>query len=142
MSSLRIDDDHRIPDHELQVSAARSSGPGGQGVNTTDSAVELRWYVDASGAFSPDEKRRISRKLSNRITNDGALIVRASEHRSQHRNRSEARDRLRQWLLEALKVPKRRRRTRPTRASQRRRVDDKRHRGRIKELRQKPPPPA
>lgn len=141
MSSLRIDDDHRIPDYELQVSAARSSGPGGQGVNTTDSAVELRWYVEASGAFSPDEKRRIARKLSNRITNDGALIVRASEHRSQHRNRSEARDRLRQWLLEALKVPKRRRRTRPTRASQRRRVAEKRHRGRIKELRQNPPPP-
>lgn len=141
MSSLYIDGQHRIPDHELQVQASRSSGPGGQGVNTTASQVELRWWVDASGAFSRREKRRIHRTLGNRISKDGCLIIRASEHRSQHRNRQEARSRLASLLADALSVSKRRKRTRPTRASRRRRLDNKRHRGRVKELRQSPPVP-
>ncbi|MBY5163791.1 alternative ribosome rescue aminoacyl-tRNA hydrolase ArfB [Salsipaludibacter albus] len=142
MSSLHVDANHRIPDYELDMRASKSSGPGGQSVNTTDSAVELRWYPEASRAFTPDEKRRISKKLSNRITKDGCLIVRASEHKSQHRNREEARQRLKEWLVDALRVSKRRRRTRPSRASKRRRVENKRHRGEVKRLRQNPQPPA
>ncbi len=141
MSSLYVDDGHRIPDHELQVQASRSSGPGGQGVNTTDSQVELRWYVDASGAFTRQEKQRIRNKLGNRISNDGVLIIRSSEHRSQHRNREDARERLATILADALKVEKRRRRTRPTRASKRRRLEAKRKRGETKRLRQSPDVP-
>ncbi len=142
MSSLHVDDDHRIPDYELDIRAAKSSGPGGQSVNTTDSAVELRWYPESSRAFTPDEKRRIASRLGNRITKDGCLIVRASEHKSQHRNRQEARDRLGSWLSDAITVQKRRRRTRPSRASRRRRVDNKRHRGEVKRLRKNPRPPV
>lgn len=141
MSSLYVDDGHRIPDHELQMQASRSSGPGGQGVNTTDSQVELRWYVDASGAFSRAEKQRIRRKLGNRITKDGVLVVRSSVHRSQHRNREDARERLAALLADALRVEKRRRPTRPTRASRRRRLEAKRHRGEKKRLRQSPDVP-
>ncbi len=141
MSSLHVDGSHRIPDYELDVRASKSSGPGGQSVNTTDSAVELRWYPEASRAFTPEEKRRIARSLSNRITKDGCLIVRASEHKSQHRNREEARQRLKEWLVDALAVSRRRRRTRPTRASKRRRVEGKRRRGELKRLRQNPRPP-
>lgn len=141
MSSLYVDDQHRIPDHELQMNASRSSGPGGQSVNTTASQVELRWWVDASGAFTRKEKKRIHGRLGNRISNDGCLIVRASEHRSQHRNREEARERLAELLADALRVRKRRKKTRPTRASKRRRLEAKRHRGRIKELRQSPSVP-
>lgn len=138
MSSLWIDNSHRIPDHELQMQASRSSGPGGQGVNTTDSQVELRWYVDASGAFTRQEKQRIRARLGNRITKDGVLIIRSSEQRSQHRNREDARERLATLLADALKVQKRRRRTRPTRGSQRRRLAAKRQRGETKRLRQSP----
>ncbi len=138
MASLWIDERHRIPDHEIQMQASKSSGPGGQGVNTTDSQVELRWYVDASGAFTRQEKQRIKARLGNRITKDGVLILRSSEQRSQHRNREDARDRLASLLAGALQVEKRRRRTRPTRASQRRRVENKRRRGEKKRLRQSP----
>ncbi len=141
MSSLHVDQHHRIPDYELDVRAAKASGPGGQSVNTTDSAVELRWYPEASRAFSPAEKQRIATNLSNRISNDGCLIVRASEHKSQHRNRQEARERLAGWLVDAIRVPKRRRRTRPSRAAKRRRVEDKRRRGEKKRLRQNPKRP-
>lgn len=141
MTSLFVDERHRIPDYELDVRATKSSGPGGQSVNTTDSAVELRWYPESSRAFTPDEKRRIARSLSNRITKDGCLIVRASEHKSQHRNRQEARERLADWLSEAVRVQKRRRRTRPSRASKRRRVENKRRHGEKKRLRQNPQPP-
>jgi ribosome-associated protein len=141
MSSLHVDQRHRIPDYELDVRAAKASGPGGQSVNTTDSAVELRWYPEASRAFSSEEKQRIARTLSNRISKDGCLIVRASEHKSQHRNRQEARERLAAWLVDAIEVPKRRRRTRPSRAAKRRRVEAKRHRGEKKRLRQNPKPP-
>lgn len=139
MASLHVDDRHRIPDHELQVQASRSSGPGGQSVNTTSSQVELRWWVDASGAFSRREKALIHRRLGNRITNEGCLVIRASEHKSQHRNRAAARERLADLLAEAIRTQPRRRPTRPTRASQRRRIDDKRHRGKVKRLRQAPP---
>lgn len=142
MSSLFVDERHRIPDYELDVRAAKASGPGGQSVNTTDSAVELRWYPEASRAFTPDEKRRIAQRLSNRISKDGCLIVRASEHKSQHRNRQEARDRLASWLADALRVQKRRRRTRPSRAAKRRRVENKRRHGEKKRLRQNPRPPS
>lgn len=141
MGSLFVDEQHRIPDHEIQMQASRSSGPGGQGVNTTDSQVELRWYVDASGAFSRQEKQRIKARLGNRITKDGVLIVRSSEQRSQHRNREDARERLASILADAITVQKRRRRTRPTRASQRRRVENKRRRGEKKRLRQSPDVP-
>lgn len=138
MDDLQIDAAHVIPGAELSMSVARSSGPGGQGVNTTDSAVELRWDVENTVALSNGERRRVTRRLRNRITKEGILIVRASEHRSQHRNREEARLRLRRLLVDALVPPKVRRPTKPSRAANRRRLEDKRRRGEKKELRKRP----
>lgn len=138
MDNLDIDAGHVIPAAELDFQAARASGPGGQGVNTTDSAVELRWDVANSVALTDAERRRVTRKLRNRMTNDGILIVRASEHRSQHRNREEARSRLRKLVADAMRPRKKRRATKPSRAAKRRRLEDKRRRGEVKRLR-KPP---
>lgn len=138
MDDLDIDARHVIPAAELEFRAARASGPGGQGVNTTDSAVELRWELSTSVALTDAERRRATRKLRNRITTEGVLIVRASEHRSQHRNREEARTRLRKLVADAIQPRKQRRPTKPTRAAKRRRLEDKRKRGEVKRLR-KPP---
>lgn len=138
MDDLDIDAGHVIPAAELEFRVARASGPGGQGVNTTDSAVELRWELSTSVALTDAERRRATRKLRNRITTEGVLIVRASEHRSQHRNREEARTRLRKLVADAIRPRKQRRPTKPTRAAKRRRLEDKRKRGEVKRLR-KPP---
>lgn len=135
---LPIDRRHVIPASELEERATRSSGPGGQGVNTTDSAVELRWQFEDSVALSEAEKARVRDNLGTRITDDGVFILRASEQRSQHRNRAAARERLREMIATAIKPPKRRKKTRPSRAAKRRRLEEKRHRGEVKRLR-KPP---
>lgn len=135
---LRIDRRHVIPGSELEERAAKASGPGGQGVNTTDSAIELRWRFADSVALTDAEKDRVRDNLGTRVTDDGVFILRAAEHRSQHRNRSAARERLAQMIATAIVPPKRRKSTRPSRAAKRRRLEAKRHRGEVKRLR-KPP---
>lgn len=135
---LPIDRRHVIPAGELEERASRSSGPGGQGVNTTSSAVELRWAFADSVALSDVEKARVRENLGTRITDDGVFLVRASEQRSQHQNRAAARRRLAEMVASAIVPPKRRKRTRPSRAARRRRVEDKRHRGNVKRLRRPP----
>lgn len=138
MDDLKIDSRHVIPGAELDLRVARASGPGGQGVNTTDSAVEIRWDIDNTVVLTAAERRRVHGKLSNRITKDGVLIVRASDHRSQHRNREAARSRLRKLVRGALQRQKRRKPTKPSRASKRRRLEEKRRHSEKKRLR-KPP---
>ncbi|MBW3664019.1 MAG: aminoacyl-tRNA hydrolase [Actinobacteria bacterium] len=138
MDDLRVNRKLTIPAAELEVRVARGSGPGGQGVNTTDSKVELRFDVTNSGVLSDKQRRAIRKHLSNRLTKDGVLLVQAAERRSQHRNREDARRRLRDLLREALRPRKRRIATRPSRAADERRLQEKKHRGRIKDLR-KPP---
>ena len=138
MEELRVDDRHRIPGGELELRAARASGPGGQGVNTTDSAVELRWDLAGSAAVTAAERERILRALGSRITGDGVLIVRASDSRSQWRNRQAARRRLAELVADALRPPKTRVPTRPSRRSKQRRLDDKKRRSETKRLRRRP----
>lgn len=135
---LRIDRRHVIPGHELDERTMRASGPGGQGVNTTDSAVELRWAFADTEALTDTEKQRVRDNLGTRITDDGVFIIRASEERSQHRNRQAARERLATMLAGAIQPPKVRRKTKPSRAAKQRRLEAKRHRGEVKRLR-KPP---
>ena len=119
-----------VPAHELVEQFSRSSGPGGQSVNTTDSRVELRFDVAASTAFTDSQRARVVERLGTTVS-----IV-ASEHRSQHRNRVAARQRLADRLRAALAPPPVTRvPTKPSRASQRRRVDSKVKRGRTKALR-------
>jgi ribosome-associated protein len=128
-----------IPDAELVERFSRGSGPGGQGVNTTDSRVELRWDVVRSSALSDTQRERILTRLATRL-DDGVLSIVASEHRSQWQNRAAARARLIALLTEALEPPAPTRRpTRPSRAAKQRRVDAKRRRGDIKANRRRPP---
>ena len=124
-----------LPAAELVERFSRSSGPGGQSVNTTDSRVELEYDVATSSALSDAQRRRALTRLESRLT-DGKLVVDASEHRSQHRNRVAARERLSDLLRSALAPPPpTRRATKPTKGSQRRRLDAKTQRGRTKALR-------
>jgi ribosome-associated protein len=124
-----------VPAAELLERFSRSSGPGGQGVNTTDSRVELRWHVLESPALarlSPTQRLRVESALDDRLVS-GEFIIVASEHRSQRQNRVAARNRLADALRQALlPPPPPRRATRPTRGSQRRRLEAKRQRGSTK----------
>jgi ribosome-associated protein len=124
-----------IPADELVERFSRSPGPGGQSVNTTDSRVELVFDVAASTALTDAQRRRALARLAGQLV-DGTVVVTASEHRSQHRNRVAARDRLAELLRTALAPPPPPRRpTRPTKGSQRRRLEAKRQRGETKALR-------
>lgn len=124
-----------IPEAELGWRFSRASGPGGQGVNTTDSRVELTFDVAASTAFTPAERDRILQQLDGRLSG-GVLTIVAAEHRSQLRNREAARARLVTLLREALAPdPPPRRPTRPSRAARERRLADKRRRTLTKRLR-------
>jgi ribosome-associated protein len=124
-----------LPAAELVERFSRSSGPGGQSVNTTDSRVELEWDVASSAALDEPQRARLLRRLRTRLV-AGRLVVDASEHRSQHRNRVAARERLAAAVREALAPPPPPRRpTRPTRGSKERRLEAKRQRGETKALR-------
>lgn len=124
-----------IPPDELSWRFSRSSGPGGQSVNTTDSRVELSYDLAASGALGPVLKARALRALSGRLTG-GVITVTASEHRSQLRNREAAAARLSALLVTATAPsPTVRRPTRPSRAARERRLSAKRRRGEVKRLR-------
>ena len=126
-----------IPASELSYSASRSSGPGGQHANKTDSRIQVRWNIPSSLAMSDFLKRRLLQALGSRLTFDGDLLLAADSHRSQHRNREEANQRLAALVREALVPPKPRRKTKPTRASKQRRLDDKKRRGDLKNQRKK-----
>ena len=138
MATIQLPYGVSVPEAELEVRAVRSGGPGGQSVNTTDSKVELRWDVASSTALSDAQRSRLLERLASRLTSDGVLILTGSEHRSQHRNRAAVLARFRAIVGEALAPPRQRRRTRPSRASQQRRLDQKRRRGELKRLRQPP----
>ena len=124
-----------IPAAELVERFSRSSGPGGQSVNTTDSRVELEYDVTSSAVLTDSQRARALRNLGPRLT-DGRLVVDASEHRSQHRNRVAARERLADLVRTALAPPPPKRRpTKPSQAARQRRIDAKKQRGRTKALR-------
>lgn len=127
-----------VPEAELRWRFSRSGGPGGQGVNTTDSRVELSLDVSASAAFGDAQRQRVRDRLAHRIVG-GVVTVVASEHRSQRRNRDTARARLAGLLRDALAPdPQPRRATRPSRTARERRRQAKRHRGEVKRLRRPP----
>jgi ribosome-associated protein len=124
-----------LPAAELVERFSRSSGPGGQSVNTTDSRVELEFDIAASAALSEAQRQRALARLASRLV-DGRLVVVATEHRSQHRNRVAARERLAVILRAALVPPAPPRRpTKPSRGARERRLTDKRQRSQTKALR-------
>lgn len=120
-----------IPDRELHERFVRASGPGGQNVNKVATAVELRFYVAAS-ALPQDVKARVIALAGNRMTSDGALLIDSREHRTQARNRAEARARLAALLRRAAPRPKPRKKTGPSQSAIRRRLAAKTRRAQIK----------
>jgi ribosome-associated protein len=130
---LRIGRQVVVPERELRERFSRSSGPGGQGVNTTDSRVELSFDVARSPSLPETTRARMTSRLEGRLV-DGVVTVTASEHRAQLANRRAARERLAELLTEAAAAPPRTRRpTKPSRGAQQRRLDAKRRRSQTKQ---------
>lgn len=135
---LRVTSGVTIPDSELSWRFSRSSGPGGQGVNTTDSRVELVWDAAASRALSPVQRERVLGRLNGRLV-DGVLTIASSEQRAQLRNREAALARLADVVAEALRPPAAPRRpTKPSKGAQKRRVVANQKRSQTKQLRKRP----
>lgn len=137
---IAVTDTLEIDEAEIEIRAARATGPGGQHVNKTSTAIELRFHVRNSPSLPEAVKSRLIRLAGSKMTLEGELLLFAQNHRSQAMNRQDAIDRLTGLIAQAAVAPKRRRPTRPTKASKERRLSAKTRRGALKARRTRPPP--
>jgi ribosome-associated protein len=137
---IRITQAIRLGEDELEERFIRASGPGGQNVNKLASAVQLRFDVRGSPSLPHDVRARLERLAGSRLTREGVLVITAQRHRTQERNRQDARERLIALIRRAAIAPVPRRPTSPTRSSQERRLQSKKRRGSVKSLRQEKAP--
>ncbi|MDC9729114.1 MAG: alternative ribosome rescue aminoacyl-tRNA hydrolase ArfB [Methyloprofundus sp.] len=133
---LNISNTISIPEHELDISAIRAQGAGGQNVNKVSSAIHLRFDINAS-SLPEFYKQRLLKLRDKRITKEGIVIIKAQKFRTQEKNREDALERLKDMIQQAATVQKTRRATKPTRGSQKRRMDKKTQRSQTKALRGK-----
>ena len=136
---IRITDRISIDERELDERFVRASGPGGQNVNKLSSAVQLRFDVRHSPSLSPDVRTRLERLAGQRLTREGVLVIMAQRHRTQERNRADARERLIELVRRASIAPTPRRPTKPSRGAKERRLATKKNRSGIKGLRREKP---
>jgi ribosome-associated protein len=135
---LDINPTLQIPDSEFTWTFARSGGPGGQNVNKVASKALLRWDIAASSALPDEVKIRLALQQKRFFTQDGGVIIMSQRYRDQERNREDCLEKLRAMILQALAVPKARKKTRPSRGSKRVRLQDKRRNSAIKQNRRRP----
>jgi len=136
-NDLFIQDTIIIPEHELEITTSRSGGPGGQHVNKTESRITIRWNVKNTNALNEVQKLRVLENLASQLTADGDLIVHNSASRSQQQNKEMALKNVADKVRKALHVPKKRMKTRVSKATKEKRLESKSHRGVIKRMRSK-----